>query len=70
MSKPNIIIYIDSEEPSTHSLTPEQWKQFQEMYKRCDGEMWSKKLMKLAEQTKITPQFIVSAFDNEIIKAR
>lgn len=70
MTKPNIIVHIDGEEPSTHSLTPDQWKQFKKLYKECGDDCWSDKLRELADNTVLTPQFIVSAYENDIVKCR
>lgn len=70
MTKPNIIIYIDAEEPSTHSMTPDQWKLFKKLYKECGDDSWSDELRDLADSTVITPQYIVSAFENDIVKCK
>ncbi len=70
MNKPNIIVYIDAEEPSTHSMTPEQWKRFKQLYKQAGDDCWSDELRELADSTVLTPQFIVSAYENDIVKCK
>lgn len=66
MSKPNIIISIDAEEPSMHSLTPDQWKRFKKLYKQCGDDCWSDELRELADQTQIRPTWLVSAYEPSI----
>lgn len=66
MNKPNIIIQVDGEEPSTHSMTPEQWKRFKQLYKKAGDDCWCDELRELAESTALKPKFIVSAYENDI----
>lgn len=49
-------------------MTPEQWKRFKQLYKKAGDDCWCDELRELAESTALKPKFIVSAYENDIIK--